>query len=86
MESRDVTFFINIFPMKETHSSSSYEFVKTSEINDEVVRIEQPLEENSEKDDNEMTRKSKTQRTAKCFGDDFIMYLVDDTPRTIIEA
>jgi hypothetical protein len=72
--------------MKETHSSSSHEFVKTPENNDEIVRIEQPLEENNEKDDNEVTRKSKRQRTAKSFGDDFMVYLVDDTPITIAEA
>jgi Reverse transcriptase (RNA-dependent DNA polymerase). len=32
------------------------------------------------------TRKSKRQSTAKSFGDDYIVYLVDDTPRTIKEA
>jgi hypothetical protein len=36
--------------------------------------------------DNETPKKSKRQRTAKSFGDEFIMYLVDDTPRTIEEA
>jgi hypothetical protein len=36
--------------------------------------------------DNETSKKSKRQRTAKSFGDDFIVYLVDDTPRTIEEA
>jgi hypothetical protein len=36
--------------------------------------------------DNEISKKSKRQRTAKSFGDDFIVYLVDDTPRTIEEA
>jgi hypothetical protein len=86
IESRDVTFFENIFPMKETPSSSSHEFVKTPENNDEIVCFEQPLEENYEKDDNEVTRKSKRQKTAKSFGDDFIVYLVDDTSRTIAEA
>ena len=30
-----------------------------------------------------VTRKSKKQRSAKSFGDDYIVYLVDDTPRTI---
>jgi hypothetical protein len=79
MESRDVTFFKNIFPIKETYSSSSHEFVETPENNDEIVRVEQPLEENNEKDDNEVNRKSKRQRTAKSFGNDFIVYLVDDT-------
>ena len=42
--------------------------------------------ENPEEDNNEAPRKSKKQRTAKSFGDDFIVYLVDDTPRTIEEA
>jgi hypothetical protein len=36
--------------------------------------------------DNEISKRSKIQRTAKSFGDDFIVYLVDDTPRTIEEA
>jgi hypothetical protein len=37
--------------------------------------------------DSVVTRKSKWQRNAKSFGDDFIIvYLMDDTPRTIREA
>jgi hypothetical protein len=36
--------------------------------------------------DNEISKKSKRQKTAKSFGDDFIVYLVDDTPRTIEET
>jgi hypothetical protein len=36
--------------------------------------------------DNEISKRSKIQRTSKYFGDDFIVYLVDDTPRTIEEA
>ena len=42
--------------------------------------------ENSEEDNNETLRKSKRQRTVKSFGDNFIVYFVDDTPRTIEEA
>jgi hypothetical protein len=30
--------------------------------------------------DNETSKKNKKQRITKCFGDDFIVYLVDDTP------
>jgi hypothetical protein len=37
-------------------------------------------------DDNVSTQKSKRPRTAKSFGDDYIVYLVDDTPSTIKEA
>jgi hypothetical protein len=36
--------------------------------------------------DNETSKKSKRQMIAKSFGDDFMVYLVDDTPRTIEEA
>ena len=86
MEFRDVTFFENIFPMKETPNNSSHEFGETPKNYDEIVCFDQPLEGTNEKDDNKVTRKSKRQRTAKSFGDDFIVYLVDDTPRTIAEA
>ena len=39
--------------------------------------------QNPEEDDTIVTRKSKRQMTAKSFGDDYIVYLVDDTPTTI---
>jgi hypothetical protein len=37
-------------------------------------------------DNNEAPTRSNRQRTAKSFGNDFIVYLVDDTPTTISEA
>jgi hypothetical protein len=37
-------------------------------------------------DDNVSTRKSKRPRIAKSFGNDYSVYLVDDTPSTIEEA
>ena len=42
--------------------------------------------ENPEGDNNDAPRKSKRQRTVKSFGGDFIVYLMDNTPRTIKEA
>jgi hypothetical protein len=36
--------------------------------------------------DNEAPRRSKILRTTKSFGDDFTIYLMDDTPKTIVEA
>jgi hypothetical protein len=36
--------------------------------------------------DNKTSKKSKRQRTAKSFGDDFIVYLMDDTSRIIEET
>jgi hypothetical protein len=39
-----------------------------------------------EEDNNTVARNSKRQRAAKFFGEDFIIYLMDDTPITIVEA
>jgi predicted transcriptional regulator len=46
-----------------------------------IEHNEHTLVENPEEDNNVAPRKSKRQRTAKSFGDDFIVYLMDDTPR-----
>jgi hypothetical protein len=63
--------------------------VKKSLINDEPTDLiehnEQTLEENL-RGDNETLKKSKRQKIVKSFGDDFIVYLMDDTPRTIEET
>ena len=42
--------------------------------------------ENAEEDNTIVTRKSKRRRTAKSFGEDYIIYLMDDTLKTIEEA
>ncbi|KAK1633200.1 hypothetical protein QYE76_007515, partial [Lolium multiflorum] len=42
--------------------------------------------DNPVEDDNEAPKRSKRQRTAKSFGHDFIVYLVEDTPTSISEA
>src|SRR4051812_12311688 len=89
MESNDVTFFKDIFPMKDIPSSSNQEIPNLS--SQELVRIPEPTIpvehfENPMKDDNKIPIRSKRQRTANSFGDDFIVYLVDDTPTSISEA
>ena len=89
MESNDATFFEDIFPMKgmsslsnqEMTSSSSQEFSIIPEPTMPTEHHDDPVE-----DDNEAPKRSKRQRTAKSFGDDFIVYLVDDTPTSISEA
>jgi hypothetical protein len=43
-----------------------------------VQQIKEPHEQNPEEDDIVVTRKSKRQRVAKSFGNDYIVYLVDD--------
>nr|CAE02415.2 OSJNBa0095E20.2 [Oryza sativa Japonica Group] len=85
-ESRDATFFGNEFLMKNAPSTSSQEPILSPEHFVPIEHIDQTLEENLEEDNIVATRKSKRQRTAKYFGDDYIVYLVDDTPRTIEEA
>nr|ABF93649.1 retrotransposon protein, putative, Ty1-copia subclass [Oryza sativa Japonica Group] len=86
LESRDATFFENEFPMKYTPSTSSKETVMPHEHFAPIEHNDQTPEENPEEDNIVDTRKSKRQRVAKSFGDDYIVYLVDDTPRTIEEA
>ena len=89
-ESHGAIFFENIFPMKDMQNTSRF----SSEITPEPVApivtepSEQPVEREEilEKDDSEAPRRSKRQRVAKSFGDDFTVYLVDDTPTTIAEA
>nr|ABA91121.1 retrotransposon protein, putative, Ty1-copia subclass [Oryza sativa Japonica Group] len=85
-KSRDATFFENEFPMKYTPSTSSKETVMPHEHFAPIEHNDQTPEENPEEDNIVDTRKSKRQRVAKSFGDDYIVYLVDDTPRTIEEA
>nr|ABF94929.1 retrotransposon protein, putative, Ty1-copia subclass [Oryza sativa Japonica Group] len=86
MESRDATFFESFFPMKDTHSSLSQpsEIITSSITPPE--QTEHTHEHVTEEDDSEAPRRSKRQRTAKSFGDDFTVYLVDDTPKSISEA
>jgi len=86
MESRDATFFENFFPMKDMHSTSRFSSEITPELNAPTEAFEPPREISPEEDNNEAPRKSKRQRVEKSFGNDFIVYLVDDTPTSISEA
>jgi hypothetical protein len=85
-ESRDATFFEDIFPIKvrvSTHSeaSTSYTLERTV-VSLPPVYTEQPIEHNN----TDAHRRSKRQRIEKSFGNNFIVYLVDDTPKTFTEA
>jgi hypothetical protein len=86
MESRDAKFFENFFPMKDMHSTSRFSTEIIPEPAEPVESFEQPLEDVLEKDDSDAPRRSKRQRVPKSFGDDFTVYLVDDTPTSIAEA
>jgi hypothetical protein len=85
MESWDVAFFENIFPMKETYylPSIANEFIPEPTLT--IEPIENPLED--KKGDSELApRRSKRPRIAKSFGEDFIVFLVEDNPTTMAEA
>jgi hypothetical protein len=90
LESRDVTLFENIFPMKKSYDMSSLRanviantFPEPSENFDHAEHTPKPIHEEI---DSEAPRRSQRTRTAKSFGDNFIVYLVDDTPKTIVKA
>jgi hypothetical protein len=90
LESRDATFFENIFPMKNLHVISLLHLNETVNTTPESVEFsehdEHTLESNHEEIHSDAPRRSKRQRTAKSFGDDCTVYLIDDSPKTITEA
>ena len=88
MESRDATFFENEFPMKNTPSKTSHETIipHEQEMFIPIDNTEETHMHIPEEDDTIVTWKSKIQRIAKSFSDDFIVYLVEDTPTTIREV
>jgi hypothetical protein len=90
LESHDVTFFENIFPMKNSYGISSLPVnviadtsPEPSEIFDHTEHTPKPIHEEI---DSEAPRRSKRPRIAKSFSDDFTVYLMDDTSKTIVEA
>jgi hypothetical protein len=90
LESHDVTFFENIFPMKNSYVMSSLPANMLADTSlepsgnfDHTEHTPEPIHEEI---DSEAPRRSKRLRIAKSFGDDFTIYLVDDTPKTIIDA
>jgi hypothetical protein len=82
--------FKKIFPMKDMCSNDRFyseiapDF--TVPIESSIESFEQPPEEVLEENDNKVPARNKRRRIAKSFGDDFIVYLVDDTPTSITEA
>ena len=87
MESRDATFFEDEFPMKNTPSISSHNSISSEDVHELINNDDfETHVETPEEDNNIVTRKSKRQRIAKSFGDDFIIYLAENTPTTIAEA
>jgi hypothetical protein len=83
MESRDATFFEDEFPMKNVPSTSSHDSVSLETPEPENIVADESHENIPKEDNGIVTRKSKRRRVGKSFGDDYIIYLVDDTPKTI---
>jgi hypothetical protein len=90
LESRDATFFENIFSMKDSHVISLLPLNETVNTTPKSVEFSEhdkhTLESNHEEIHSDAPRRSKRQKTAKSFGDDFTIYLIDDAPKTITEA
>jgi hypothetical protein len=66
--------------MKAKHDTSNDEPTIPHEHFIPVEHTEESHKHNPIKYDNVSTRKSKRTRIAKSFSDDYIVYLVDDTP------
>jgi hypothetical protein len=90
LESRDITFFENIFPMKYLYGMSSLPANVIADTSPKPPKIfdhaEHTLGQIHEVIDSETPRWSRRRRTTESFGDDFIVYLVDDIPKIIVEA
>jgi hypothetical protein len=76
--------------MKKSYGMSSLPVNVIADTTSEPSKIfdhgEHTPEPIHEKIDSEAPRRSKRPRTAKSFGDNFTVYLVDDTRKTIVEA
>jgi hypothetical protein len=72
--------------MKNAPSTTSHESIIFHEQFIPIEHSEEPHVHNPEEDNIVVTRKSKRQWTTKSFDDDYIVYLMDDIPRTIEEA
>jgi hypothetical protein len=90
LEYCDITFFKNIFPMKNSYDMSSLPAnviadttPKPANFFDHAEHTPEPIHEEI---DSEAPGRSKSPMTAKSFGDDFTIYLVNDTPKTIVEV
>ena len=75
IESRNASFFENVFPYKSTHKSNS-----SKRTHDTAIGSSQ-----GQQDDGE-PRRSKRTRTSKSFGPDFLTYLLEDEPQSFKEV
>ena len=75
MESRNASFFENVFPCKSKEEPSSSK------------RVLETINENNQDQDGEVDpRRSKRARTEKSFGPDFLTYVLEREPWTFKEV
>ena len=75
MESRNVSFFENVFPYKSSEVASSSKWVR-SEEEEHTEDVQEEVE----------PRRSKRARVEKSFGPDFVAYMLESEPQTYKEA
>ena len=86
MESCDASFFEDIYPMR-TASNSKTQIYNQSETIASPEPNSEPVTSNQDNDKvDDAPHRSKRQSVVKSFGDDFIICLVDDVPKTLPEA
>jgi hypothetical protein len=90
LDSCDVIFFENIFPMKNLYDMFSLPTNviadTTPESSNFFDHAKHTHESIHEEIDNEAPRRSKRPRSVKSFGDDFTIHLADDTSKIIVES
>jgi hypothetical protein len=85
-ESRDATFFEDIFPMKCRVAIRSKASISYTPKSIPVCLLPAHTEQHAENNNMVAPHRSKIQRSEKSFSDDFIVYLVDITPKTLALA
>ena len=84
MESRNASLFEHVFPCKSNEGSSSSKWTRET-TNESSQDQEQEQEVENEEVEDE-PRRSKSARTEKSFGPDFLTYLLESEPQTFQEA
>jgi hypothetical protein len=72
--------------MKNTPSTSSHDSITLPQLHEPIEHVDVETHVENHEDNNIVTQKNKRRRTAKSFGEDYVIYLVDDTHKTIEEA
>jgi hypothetical protein len=85
-KSCDASFFEDIFPIKDRVAACSDAFTSYTPEPNPVSLPPAYSEQHIEDNGMVAPHRSKRQRIGKSFSDDFIVYLMDDTPKTLAEA